>query len=466
MSESIIELTGPVADATAGDSVAALNGEQSVSRFAPKSIRANALWMLSGTAASAAARWFVVVLLAKLGSQELVGQYGWAVAFCMPTITFCRFGLRILKSTDARDEFRFGEYFAFCLIGTCLGMIVVTGLGVTDRLDGGLLILVIAVASWNSLESISDLFAGMFQRYERVDYLAKASILQAILMCVLMAVGLLVGNTAQWGACGLIVAALIRVVCYEMPVGGRLLLARKGCAPGPVAAAELAPLRPLFHWRAIRRLLLLGIPLTIVTFLIVYTQSVPRYVIRDFLGDSRLGSFVALFALASAQNLVVGSVSQSLLARFAILVVEGNRAKLARLLLKTVALAVAVGLPGLLIAAVAGKWLLALVFTPAYAADNDVFVILMLYGVLDGIGSVVGTMTSSMRRFTIQVPIQAIKLAIVYGGGVWAAKQFGLSGVAWVLVAASAMAATSYASLCFYGLRAHKGLPSEDAKVL
>jgi len=82
-----------------------------------------------------------------------------------------------------------------------------------------------------------------------------------------------------------------------------------------------------------------------------------------------------------------------------------------------------------------------------------VFVILMIAGAADGVGNVLGTTASSMRRFALQAPIHMTKLAITYGGGLWATGAYGLHGMAWIMVAAAAFTVVSYAALCWWGLR-------------
>ena len=128
----------------------------------------------------------------------------------------------------------------------------------------------------------------------------------------------------------------------------------------------------------------------------VYGQSAP-YVIDDVLKDTAIGSICSPVLACIRRILLVGSVAQSLAAPLAILFVQKQSARLVRLILKSIAVALSVSLPGLAIAILFGKQLLSLVFTPAYGADNDVFVILMIAGAADGVGNVLGTTASSMR---------------------------------------------------------------------
>ena len=308
-------------------------------RHGAKTIRANAVWMLVANGMFAFSRWAIVVILAKLGSQELVGQYGLAVAMCLPTITVCRFGLRILQSTDAHNELSFGDYLSFALVATPIGLVIVAVLMFAKGSAPDFVALVMVVALWNSIESISDLFSGLFQRYERIDYLAKAYILQASLMVGLMLVGFAATHSLLVGVCGLVFAAVVRLLGYELPIGGKLVGVNPADGARRIPLAEAwAAISPKLSWRAVRGILVAGTPLAIVTFLMAYTASAPRFVIDDVLKNpARLGVFVALLSLASAQNLIVGGVAQSLASPLAILFVQRERARLVRLISKAMA---------------------------------------------------------------------------------------------------------------------------------
>jgi O-antigen/teichoic acid export membrane protein len=446
MSESTIELTGPNAAADSAPEVP--GGAQTVSRFAAKSIRANAIWMLSGNTIYAASRWFVLVMVAKLGSQEMLGQYSWALAFALPTVTICRFGVRTLVATDARRELPIGDYLGFALGGSLIGFAIVIGLAITERSDQQTMILLTLVAIWNSLESISDVFAGLFTRDERMDLYAKALMLQAASICVLLSVGLVLGKGLSWGVAGLVIAAAIRLVAYEWPV------AKRHCSSESInSTASSAHLVPTLHWTAIRHIFSMGIWLAIVMYILALTDAVPRYVIKDRLGDARLGAFAALSSVTVAVNLLVLSVCQSMSSRLAVLFVTNERAEFSRLCLRAIGLALLVGLLGLIVAFFFGRQILALAFKPEYSADIAAFLVILLSTVILNVGSIVGTAITSMRRLAIVVPIQLLRLSIIYFGSLLVIDRYGLVGVAWVMVAAAVVLTAALAALVWWHLR-------------
>jgi O-antigen/teichoic acid export membrane protein len=418
----------------------------------------SAIWMLIATAASSAARWAVYVILAQLGSEKIAGEYTYALAFCLPTITIFRFGLRILVSTDARRQHKFSEYLAFAVTSTFLAGLSIGGLVIWQRLspdsiDFYTATLILLVGMWNGFESISECFIGLFQQRERMDLIARSYILQAVTMTVLLAAGMYFFHDLLLGVAGLVAAAAIRLFAYEAPIAYRLFGKSAHGGKKQLTANLLRFFRPRIHWSTTRQIIITGAPLTIVTFLLAYTENLPRYFINDSLGKASLGVFAGLYALANVQGLFVLSIMQSMVAKLAMHHVQGQRNAFINDILKAVLLAVVCGVIGFAIARFFGEQLLALVYQkPAYAAQNNCFQILIVAGAASAIGHVIGSAVSSMRRFHIQVPVQVMKLAIMFFGCGWAVDRYGLEGAAWVVTASAAFSLIAYLLLLIYGL--------------
>jgi hypothetical protein len=69
----------------------------------------------------------MIVLLTKLGSPEMVGQFALGLAVTAPIILFANLQLRSVQATDARQEFQFGHYFGLRLVTTGLALFSVIG---------------------------------------------------------------------------------------------------------------------------------------------------------------------------------------------------------------------------------------------------------------------------------------------------------------------------------------------------
>src|SRR5262249_52560223 len=90
-------------------------------RDTPKrSLRYNRPWAVGGEAVYAASQWLLVVVLAKLGTPEMVGQFALAFAVTAPLILFANLQLRALLASDGRRDSKFSHYFTLRLLTSAL----------------------------------------------------------------------------------------------------------------------------------------------------------------------------------------------------------------------------------------------------------------------------------------------------------------------------------------------------------
>jgi len=73
----------------------------------------------------AGCQWLVLIVLAKLGSPAMVGQFALALAVTAPVMLFFSLQLREVQATDAARAYSFREYLGLRAISTCLGLLIV-----------------------------------------------------------------------------------------------------------------------------------------------------------------------------------------------------------------------------------------------------------------------------------------------------------------------------------------------------
>src|SRR6266849_2996333 len=75
-------------------------------------LRNNIFWILLGRGVQAASQWGILIVLAKLGSVEMIGRYTLALAITAPVILFFELKLREVQASDANDRHHFREYLS------------------------------------------------------------------------------------------------------------------------------------------------------------------------------------------------------------------------------------------------------------------------------------------------------------------------------------------------------------------
>ena len=396
----------------------------------PKSLtlRQNFSWTFVGNIIYAASQWAMLVVLAKLGSPEMVGQFTLGLAVTAPIILFANLQLRQIQTTDVDRKYQFGDYLGLRLICTGLALLAICMIALTAgyRWETSLAILAIGVAK--ALESISDVFHGLFQYHERMDRIAISLMIKGPLSLLLLGIGIWLTGNVLGGTIGLAVIWAVVLICYDIPNGVAILTA--SAQTEQVTSSQNRLLQPRFNTTALRSLVGLSLPLGFVMMLISLNVNIPRYFIEHHLGDRELGIFSALSYLMVAGNIVVSALGQSASPRLAQYYAAGKSKDFQNLLVKTVLVGALLGGISILMAAIAGRQILTLLYRPEYAQRGDLFLLLMVAAGVGYVASFLGYAMTAAQYFRVQMPLFTVATGISALACVWLIPSQGLVGAA------------------------------------
>src|SRR5208283_4635069 len=142
--------------------------------------------------------WGILMVLAKLGSPEWVGQFALGLALTAPVIMLTNLQLRVIQATDARREYRFGHYLALRLVTTALSLFVIAGIACGYRLGTALVILAVGLAK--AFASLSDVVYGLLQAHERMDRIALSMMIKGQLSLAALGATVFFTGSIVWGS--------------------------------------------------------------------------------------------------------------------------------------------------------------------------------------------------------------------------------------------------------------------------
>jgi len=164
--------------------------------------------------------------------------------------------------------------------------------------------------------------------------------------------------------------------------------------------------------------------------LISLNSNIPRYFIERFLGPADLGIFAALAYLMVGERMIINALGQAAAPRLSRYYAEGKKGSFGGLLLRLAGLGALVGVPGLLLALLAGRRFLGLVYTPEYARYNGVFILLMAVALLGNMASSLGYGMTAARYFKAQLPLFSLVAVVLVISCLWLIPLYGLGGAA------------------------------------
>ncbi|MEO8725226.1 MAG: hypothetical protein ABI383_03805 [Acidobacteriaceae bacterium] len=406
------------------------------------SLRANFRWTFAGQLLYSLCQWAMISILAKAGSSAVVGEFALGLAISAPVFMLTNLSLRAVQATDARSSFEFADYFSLRVLTSFIGLFAVALITLGLHADRSTKFVVLLVAVSKAVESLSNVIAGLLQKFERLDQVAISLIFRGGLS--LAAFG---GAFHHWRSLIAAVAAL--VIAWSLTFAiydiARALAVLKGAG--------------FFRFRraSLQKLLTLSAPLGVVMALSSLNINIPRYVLVKYLGEADLGVFASLSYLLIAVTLIVNALGQSASARLSRLFAAGDLEGFRGILKKLLLLAAFIPALGIPIALLFGRPLLSLLYRPEYGNHVGVLVIMVITAALTAIGSFMGYGMTAVHAFRAQVPVMAATLTSTIVLCFMLIPRMGLIGAALALLASEVVYAGGLAFGLYRALNAAGG---------
>jgi O-antigen/teichoic acid export membrane protein len=416
----------------------ALNHESLTSPpiVASRPLHSSFAWALTGNIIYALSQWGMVIALARLGTPSALGRFTLGIAISTPILMLANLQLRSVLASDAGQGYDFHEYFGLRLVTTSLALAMICTIAFTLYSDFGIAVVIAAVGLAKSVESISDLFYGLFQLNDRLDQIGKSMIIKGVISALGFSLGLYFGGHILWAIGGLAIGWMLLLVLFDIRRGLKLVAPSRKRSMG--RRVDLA-----------RR----TIPLGLVTTFIALNLHMPRYFIQAVMGEEQQGAFSAVAYTTVAVILIADALGHAAIPRLARFYMPGTMDQFRGLVMRLSIFAVALAVASVLAAALAGSFLLAVVFGPDYVVHAQLFTWLLASGGLSGLAFILTVGLTAARFFRVQVVMFAFVTVVNAAACAVLIPRFGLTGAAAALVIAEsihvALAALLIGYVCF-----------------
>lgn len=396
------------------------------------SLRCNFSWTLVGNVIAAGCQWGMMIVLAKLGSPEKVGRFALGFAVTAPVIMFANLHLSAVLATDARKSHPFGDYLALRFTTSTLAALVIVGIALFSGYGRETTWVILAIGGAKVLEALSDIYYGLLRHHERMDRIAKSGIMKGPLSLAALAGAFYFTRSVLWASVALMIALGLALIAYDSR-STRLIARLTKLTPTEVRSH----LRARWQFTPLLNLAGIALPLGIVMLFISLNVNIPRYFIERYLGEKDLGIFAAMTYPMAAGSLLVSALASSAIPRLSKYFAAGNVLAFRKLLLKLVGFGALIGAAGIATVAVAGRWILNLLYGPEYAAHSGIFIWIAAASAVHFVQWFLGDGLTAARYFKIQPILLAAVALITVLASLWLIPAHGLKGAAYVLLAAN-----------------------------
>ncbi|MBK6732958.1 MAG: lipopolysaccharide biosynthesis protein [bacterium] len=415
--------------------------------MAALSLRRNFAWTLVGNIVYALCLWAQLALLTKLGGPEVVGRFSLGSAIASPVLMFAQLSLRPVLASDARGEYTFQDYLGL-RVALLPPALLVVGLVAWFGYSPAQTLVICLFGLGRAVESMSDIYFGFQQKQERMDLAAVSLMAKGVAALALFGVVFRTTGSLDLSLASMVAGWLLVLVVFDLPRTARLVRACPGQS-----------MRPRFDRAVMRRLALLSLPMGTVFLAIQLRATIPRAILERSHGEADLGIFSALSYLVIAGNTMTQALAQSSLAGLGRDVAARDTANLRRRLRQLTLLGVGLGIAGVVVSVVAGGPLLSLMYTPEYATQVPLLVLVMAGGAVLYVASLLGAPATAMRAFTSQLWVHLTSVAAMFAAGAVLVPRLGMMGAAWTMLIGSAWVLVGTGEIVRRGLRRLEGAP-------
>jgi O-antigen/teichoic acid export membrane protein len=408
----------------ATESIAIAADDSGHRQAVPLSLHGGYVWTLAGYVVYSAAQWATFVVLAKLGSDRMVGQYALGLAIATPLSLITNLSLRSLVVVSPEADRRFGHYLSLRLVGSLALVALAVGFCELIGYSAQATVIVAAVCLAQVVEGISDIYYGLMQRCERMDQIALSQIGRSLLGITVFAACLALKLSMPVALIGLLFARLLVLAAYDLPASRRL---------------SDTSLSPRWDPPAQYAIGLAALPLGLVNAVVAFNGNLPRLVLERSRGEVELGVFSMVYYLPLAGSLLVAALGQAAFGRLARLFREGRLRELTLLVGKMILLAFTFAVCIVSGCAVLGSWALAVLYRPDLANHAGLLVGLAAAVSLTFISSVLGVALTAAGCFKPQLALSLVSTAAILVASLSLIPAWGLRGAMLSLFAGAAV---------------------------
>ncbi|HLH38561.1 MAG TPA: lipopolysaccharide biosynthesis protein [Bryobacteraceae bacterium] len=400
------------------------------------SLRRNFMWTLVGNIFYALCQWAIIIVLAKLTTPLMVGQFSLGLAISTPVIMLANLQLKVVQATDVHRAYRFSEYLGLRTVTTTLAFFVIVAIAGVISHEPKTMLVVIAVAVAKSIESMSDVFYGLFQLHDHLDQTGTSMMIRGALSVTAMSTALYFTRDVLWGVSAMALAWFTSLLLFDARRGQRFL-ATEAQTPGWIERWKL--LKPRYTFSRQWTLTRIAFPLGIVMTLASLNMNVPRYFVQSAMGETDLGVFSIMAYTMTAISTVVDAMRAAAVPKLARYYVNGKMDSFRSLLAKMGGMAAALGVLATLGILWLGSQVLLVLYGPDYASYAGVLVWLTAASGCSAVASLLMGGLDSSKRFRVQVPMFVAVVATNAIGCAILVPRFGLTGAAIASLIASAV---------------------------
>ena len=383
------------------------------------SIQSSVMWNSVGSIFYLGCQWILTVLVVRISGVETSGIFSLAMSVCNIWYCFSVYGMRNFQVSDTNEKYQNGTYIfsrGITIVASLMGCIIYCFVIPYSIEQKSCIILYFL---FKISEAIFDVYAGIFQKNWRLDYVGKSLIIRGWLAIIVFLVTLVLFDNLVLTIACMMVSCNLSIFIYDIP-----------------HAKKIDTIMVNYNFRQVRELLIECFPLVVYTFLSSAIATIPRLFMERIMGNYELG----IYGAVATPTLIIQMVATYVFNPFVTLFAEkyNHREKkgFTKTFINCSLVVLFVSIIGIVGGKIFGKWGLELIYGEEVAAYVELLIPLILCTVLTAFAWLLCGILTAIRQFRGLVLGNFVAVLVVTLISVPLEKQFGMQGASIALAIA------------------------------
>lgn len=217
------------------------------------------IWNMFGSGLNAFATMLLTIIAARFVDKDACGilSFAFGVAFIMQP--FASLEARAYQSTDIQEKYTYHQYIGLRFLSSAAMILITGGYALVMQFPANTASIVFAVCMFKLFDAVSDVFQGMFQQHEHLEYGGKALFLRILVVCIGYTTALAITKDTVIAAWMMPACSLLVVLLYDIPM-----------------ASRFEKLGMDLNFKVLRQLFLAVLPLFLSSFMNMYIMNATR----------------------------------------------------------------------------------------------------------------------------------------------------------------------------------------------
>ncbi len=373
------------------------------------------IWNACATLLDAVQSPILLLIITWIVGLDYAGMFSIGYSFACQLLIVGKYNVRNFQVTDQRREYSFGDYLLARIITTgvmVIMMVIYVAYGSVQKdYSAEKVIIIILIVFCKLVDSIEDVFGGMYQQNNRLDVAARCMTLRMFLwLCLMICMIIFSKNLIFALAISLCVNVFVCIVLISKTIG--LFDVRMGLGSRNKALKMLRACFPLFFG----------------AFCSMYTVNSPKYAIDGVLSDEMQAIYGIISLPALAIYVFTSAVFQTQVFKMARCWVENRIYELKKIVAGQILILLSISFFAGIFCFFLGIPILSLLYQVDLYSYKLEFMLLLSGGVCLGLSALLSTVLVVMRKQILVFAGYGVVALIAFFTYSRIALQFGILG--------------------------------------